>query len=77
MYVYSNLPRNVIDSQGQEAFLAPSADKETRNITQSAQTTIPPNHHKAPGLSLSKMVSYIYPNLPRNVKVRPSHHRRS
>ena len=30
------------DSQGQEKFLALSADKQTRTMTQSAQTTIPP-----------------------------------
>ena len=40
IYIYTNLPVNVIatlphprigDSQGQETFLAPSADKQTRN----------------------------------------------
>ena len=40
MYVYTNLPVNAIvrlshprnkDSQGQETFLAPSADKQSRN----------------------------------------------
>ena len=31
-------------------------------MTQSAQTTIPPNHHKV----MDEMVSSIYPNLPRN-----------
>ena len=30
------------DSQGQETFLAPSADKQTRNYDTSAQTTNPP-----------------------------------
>ena len=40
IHIYANLPVNVIfrlphprsrDSQGQETFLAPSADKQTRN----------------------------------------------
>ena len=40
LHIYANLPVNVIvklphprsgDSQGQETFLAPSADKQTRN----------------------------------------------
>ena len=40
IYIYTNLPVNAIvrlphpqsgDSQGQETFLAPSADKQTRN----------------------------------------------
>ena len=40
MYIYTNLPVNAIvrlphpqggDSQGQETFLAPSAEKQTRN----------------------------------------------
>ena len=48
--MYPNLPRNVIgrlfrarsrNSQDQKTFLAPSADKETRN--QSVQNTISPN----------------------------------
>ena len=49
--IYTNLPVTDIvrlphsrngDSQGQETFLAPSADKQTATMTQSAQTTIPP-----------------------------------
>ena len=49
-YIYINLPDNIIvrlphprsgHSQGQETFLAPSADKQTSNYTQSDQTTIP------------------------------------
>ena len=51
IYIYTNLPMNAIvrlphprsrDRQGHETFLAPSADKQTCNYTQSAQTTIPP-----------------------------------
>ena len=54
-HIYENLTRNVIvrlphsrrgDSRGQEIFLAPSADKPA-TITQSAQTIILPNCHKA------------------------------
>ena len=47
IYIYAivvlSYPRSV-DSQGQETFLAPPADKQTRNYDteQSAQTTIPP-----------------------------------
>ena len=33
---------SVGDSQGQESFLAPSADKLTHNYDKSGQTTIPP-----------------------------------
>ena len=52
IYIYENLIRNAIaklphpwrgDNQGQEAFLAPSADKQTRVL----KITIPPNHHEA------------------------------
>ena len=51
IHIHANLPVNVIvrlphpqsrDSQGQETFLAPSVDKKTCTITQSAQTTISP-----------------------------------
>ena len=56
--MYPNLPKNG-DSQGQdqETFLSLAIDQQTRNydMTQSAQTTIPPNPHKAMGLSRSKM----------------------
>ena len=49
IYIYTNLPVNVIvrlpyprsgDSQGQETFLAPSADKQTRNYDTECS-----NHH--------------------------------
>ena len=65
IYIYTDLPVNVIvrlshprsgDSQGQEKFLAPSADKQTRNYD-----TECPNHHpslstpRSKGLSRSKM----------------------
>ena len=36
------VPSSVEDSQGQESFLAPSADKLTCNYYKSGQTTIPP-----------------------------------
>ena len=63
IHIYANLPVNVIvrlphprsrDSQGQETFLAPSADKQTCNYECS-------NHHlplsilRSKGLSRSKM----------------------
>ena len=38
-------------NQGYKAILAPSVDKETRNY----DTIIPPNHHKALGLSHTKI----------------------
>ena len=65
IYVYTNLPVNVIvrlphprsgDSQGQETFLAPSADKQTRNYDTECS-----NHHpslstlRPKGFSRSKM----------------------
>ena len=52
MYIYTNLPVDVIvrlphprsgDSQGQETFLAPSADKQTRNHDIECS-----NHHRSP-----------------------------
>ena len=64
-YIYTNLPVNVIvglphprsgGSQGQETFLAPSADKQTRNYDTECS-----NHHpslstlRSKGLSRSKM----------------------
>ena len=74
IYIYiKNLPVNVIvrlphslsgDSQGQETFLAPSADKQTRNYDTECS-----NHHptistlRSKGLSRSKMkwrAIYIY-----------------
>ena len=51
MYIYAVLPKNVIvrpphprigDSQGQETFLAPSADKQTCNYD--TECTNPPLH---------------------------------
>ena len=65
IYIYTNLPANAIvrlphprsrDSQGQETFLAPSADKQTRNHEIEYS-----NHHpslstlRSKGLSRSKM----------------------
>ena len=51
IYIYTKLPVEVIVklphpwsgySQGQETFLTPSVDNQTRNYDVSAQTTIPP-----------------------------------
>ena len=68
--MYTNLPVNAIvrlahprsgDSQGQETFLAPSADKQTRNYDTECS-----NHHpslstlRPKGLSRSMMKSCIY-----------------
>ena len=65
IYIYTNLPVDVIvrllhlrsgDSQGQETFLAPSTDKQTRNYDTECS-----NHHpslstlRSKGLSRSKM----------------------
>ena len=65
IYIYTNLPVDVIvrlphpqsgDSKGQETFLAPSADKQTRNYDIECS-----NHHpslstlRPKGLSRSKM----------------------
>ena len=65
IHIYANLPVNVIvrlphprsrDSQGQETFLAPSADKQTRSYHKECS-----NHHlplsvlRSKGLSHSKM----------------------
>ena len=65
IYIYTNLLVNAIvrlpyfrngDSQGQETFLAPSADKQTRNCETECS-----NHHpslstlRSKGLSRSKM----------------------
>ena len=84
--IYRNLPVNVIvrlphprsgDSQGQETFLAPSADKQTCNYDIECS-----NHHpslstlRPKGLSRSKMKWWaIYTNLPVDVIVRLSHPR--
>ena len=72
--IHANVSRNAIvrlqypqngDSQGQEIFLAPYADMQTCNYdTVCAQTTFPPNHHKALGLSHSRInCSSIYANI--------------
>ena len=65
IHIYANLPVNVIvrlphprsrDSQGQETFLAPSADQQTRSYHKECS-----NHHlplsilRSKGLSRSKM----------------------
>ena len=81
--IYKNLPVDVIvrlphprsgDSQGQETFLAPSADKQTRNYDIECS-----NHHpslstlRPKRLSRSKMKWWaIYKNLPVHVIVRLS-----
>ena len=63
--IYANLPVNVIvklllprsgDSQGQEVFLAPSADKQTRNYdTECSDHHLPLSILRSKGLSCSKM----------------------
>ena len=63
--IYANLPVNVIvklllprsgDSQGQEVFLAPSADKQTRNYdTECSDHHLPLSILRSKGLSRSKM----------------------
>ena len=63
--IYANLPVNVIvklllprsgDSQGQEVFLAPSADKQTRNYdTECSDHHLPLSVLRSKGLSRSKM----------------------
>ena len=62
IYVYTNLPVNAIvrlphprsgGSQGQETFLAPSADKQTRNYDTECS-----NHH--PSLSTLRPNIYLY-----------------
>ena len=65
IYIYTNLPVNAIvtlphsqsgDSQGQETFLAPSADKQTRNYdTRVLQPPSFPINPKVKGIE-----SYIY-----------------
>ena len=65
LHIYANVPVNVIvklphprsgDTQGQETFLAPSADKQTRNYDTECS-----NHYlhlsilRSKGLSCSKM----------------------
>ena len=63
--IYANLPVDVIvklllprsgDSQGQEVFLAPSADKQTRNYdTECSDHHLPLSILRSKGLSRSKM----------------------
>ena len=65
IYIYTNLPVNAIvrlphprigDSQGQETFLAPSLDKQTRNYdTECSNYHTSPSTLKPKGLSRSKM----------------------
>ena len=75
--MYANLPVNVIvrlphprswDSQGQETFLAPSADKETCNYeTECSNHHLPLSIIRSTGLSRSKMKWWaVYTNLPVN-----------
>ena len=82
--IYTTLPVNVIvrvphsrsrDSKGQEMFLAPFADKQTRNYDTECS-----NHHpflsilRSKGLSRSKMKWWVIcTNLPVNVIVRLPH----
>ena len=71
---YLILGAEIAREQCQETFLAPSADKQTRNYDTSAQTTIPPTHHKALGLGRRKIKwRAVYANLQRNAIVRGSH----
>ena len=64
IHIYSNLPVNVIarlpnprsrDSQGQETFLAPSADKQTRNYDTVLKPSSPLSILRLKGLSYSKL----------------------
>ena len=76
IYIYTNLPVDVRwYSQGQETFLALSADKQTCNWDIECS-----NHHSSlstlrpKGLSHSKMKWWaIYTNLPKNIIVRLPH----
>ena len=86
IYIYTNLLVNVIvrvphprsrDSQGQETFLAPSADNQTRNYDAECS-----NHHSSLSTLRSKGLSHsnmkwlaIYTNFPVNVIVRLPHPR--
>ena len=84
IYIYTNLPVNAIvrlphprsvDSQGQETFLAPPTDNQTRNYDPDCS-----NHHpsistlrsKGPGRSKIKWRA-IYTNLPVNAIGRLPH----
>ena len=77
IHIYANLPVNVIvrlphprsgDSQGQETFLAPSPDKQTRNYdTECSNHHLPLSILRSKGLTCSKMKSCaVYTNLPVN-----------
>ena len=65
LHTYANVPVNVIvklphprsgDTQGQETFLAPSADKQTRNYdTECSNHYLHPSILRSKGLSCSKM----------------------
>ena len=65
IYVHTNLPVNVIirlphprsgDSQGQETFLAPSTDKQTRNYdTECSNHYLSLSTLRSKGLSRSRM----------------------
>ena len=72
IYIYINLPVNAIvrlrhprsgDSQGQETFLAPSVDKQTRNYdTRMLKPRSLPINPKVKGIEpwQDEMVSHIY-----------------
>ena len=86
IYIYANLPVNVIarlphfrsgDSQGQKAFLASSADKQTRNYDIECSNHNPSLSTLRPeGLNHSKMKWWaIYTNLLVNAAVIISHPR--
>ena len=63
-------------ARARERFQHPVVTSKPATMTQSAQTTIPPNHHKALALSHSKMKwSAIYSNLTKNTIVRLPHPR--
>ena len=58
IYIYTNLPVNAIvrlphpcsgDSQGQETFLTPSADKQTHNYIYNfaLNVIVTPSHHRS------------------------------
>ena len=76
IHIYSNLPVNVIarlpnprsgNSQGQEMFLAPSADKQTRNYDRVLKLPSPLSILRLKGLSYSKLKWWaVYTNLPVN-----------
>ena len=82
--IYTNLPLNVIvrlpdpqsrGSQGQETFLAPTGDKQTRNYDTECSNHSPSLSTLRPkGLSRRNMMWWaIYPNLPVDVIVTLAH----